>query len=425
MKTKMGYSYDRISKFECPFRFRKLFIEKIDKKDRKIVKPVPGLIGKLAHLMLAKYLAVMYAQNEALRKDHKKERMWSPDALRNAARSAEGLMEWPEGVTDQQRQDAKDGMVQIYNLLLHAFGGWTMPGLVGIEASWIEKQLAFGEDWFLLEDHAWFDSTPGRVMFRAIIDWAWVEDGWLNVVDHKTGKRRNADELQLKIYALTGLYGLPSEDVKGVKVHFNMVRIPEIELVATYTRDEIEPFRDEIEAEMARIEENKKWDPVPNALCGWCEVQHICPQSEKAWTEAIDLDTTFAILNANDAARVLDLLLRVQARLDTLRGDLEKWVQTKGCVVSAGRIMDRRPKLTWSAKPGKETYQVLAALQKLGIEPVDAIANMGLSEEELEMILEGGAFGKEGPLVKYLPAFKDRFGKKEKTVVVDIFEEGR
>lgn len=315
-----GYSYSKLKAFSCPYRYKALYID-----NRKEPKGKHAIAGGMAHDMMARYLATLYARKLDER------RALDLEALGNCAAAAEEDTRWPEEASLQTRKEAAGLFNHLVNSLKMVKGGWSLFGIKDVKEFWIEQNLCFDRSWNVLPNDAWF--WKEGVFFRSIIDWAFVRDNILCIVDHKSGKSVSIDELQLKIYAFCGQLALKiKEKLAGVRVFYNV--LPKAKLVGGHFFDpQAVPFvREIIEEKVSTIEHNKEWGPIPTSTCSFCGFRSECP-----------------LRNAVNFPRA--------------------------------RTAPWEPKSPWA---------VMKALYDIGIQPADALAAIGFTEDRLQKILKAG-----------------------------------
>jgi CRISPR/Cas system-associated exonuclease Cas4 (RecB family) len=138
----------------------------------------------------------------------------------------------------------------------------------------VEDNWGFDRAW---EPCAWDDWT--HCWLRVKLDACYLaDDGWLVVIDHKTGKVNEEHLLQLSLYALVGLIMFP--DAKGVRTrlwyldHGIEVGGPTIDGMVTgpgdYPRSKMESLKAEWEKNVKAMFSDTKFAPRAGAKCRWC-----------------------------------------------------------------------------------------------------------------------------------------------------------
>ena len=106
------------------------------------------------------------------------------------------------------------------------------------------------------------------------------EDGSFEVVDYKTGKRLPSqemvdDNMQLSIYWMALKERWPKKDPKDIKVSLYFLKHGE-KISSERTEEQIVKMREEILKTIAEIEKGD-FEPIPSALCDYCEYRDMCP----------------------------------------------------------------------------------------------------------------------------------------------------
>lgn len=141
--------------------------------------------------------------------------------------------------------------------------------------SYADKMLK--ERFQILGHEKEFDfQIKGNCLVRGAIDRIdELENGDIRIVDYKTGNSKYVTDKQLAVYA-KALIGEPFYRAKrliGVYVFIKEnCRAEEIELDEKKIEESV-LFLEEV---AQRIEVEKKWQPKPSPLCGWCKFKFQC-----------------------------------------------------------------------------------------------------------------------------------------------------
>lgn len=312
-----AYSYSRINTFKCPYRWKRLYIDKA-----KEPKGDAAEIGGAIHGLTAQY------RRECIERSRDHIPGWFDDPVADAV----------SGKSEAVAQGIRDGIEKFIDGPM-----FRLPEAKGYR---VEEKWAFNTLWQLYPD--WFGK---HVFFRAIADFITIEDGLVTIIDDKTGWASGGyDELQLKIYAFCALKAM--EKVEGVALQFNLIGQQRVEDVGYWSANEIPYFGQEIMDKISEIENHKDWS-IANpecGACGYCGFRDECPAMNQEWAvmEA-DKKPVFAIQTREDAQRAVQCYVMVEQRMKDLREKLNEWVTKNGPVKAYGQVAERRKQKNWKA----------------------------------------------------------------------------
>ncbi len=149
-----------------------------------------------------------------------------------------------------------------------------------------------------------------------------VEDGRWEIHDYKTSKRlptqRDVDrDRQLALYqiAVTEMY----PDAREVELVWHYLRHDQ-EVRSQRTAEELEGLRQEVLADIARIEEATEFPAATSALCSWCDFRALCPAwAHEACVEELEPEE----LRGEPDVRLVDRYMDVGARAKELEAEKE------------------------------------------------------------------------------------------------------
>lgn len=126
-----------------------------------------------------------------------------------------------------------------------------------------EKQVALTADW---EETGWFDKDA---WLRVKYDVFYPEDDGdtLVIIDHKTGKVRTEDVMQLNLYAASGIALFP--DTKKIVAKLWYLDQGE-ETVETYTPREAKKWKAYFTKAVKPMLSDRTFKPTPGRHCSWC-----------------------------------------------------------------------------------------------------------------------------------------------------------
>lgn len=178
---------------------------------------------------------------------------------------------------------------------------------------------------------------------------ALAPDGAFEIHDYKTSKSLPSQgdvdgDWQLALYELAVRREWP--DVREVRLKWHYVRHGKT-LTSVRGEADRQRLRAEASALIARIKADRSFEPVPGALCDWCEYRDLCP--------VFAHEVRVAALPASqrckdDGVRLVDALAEVETKrrrlkdelraLDRSKEELDErladWAQSAGVVVVAG-----------------------------------------------------------------------------------------
>lgn len=128
----------------------------------------------------------------------------------------------------------------------------------------VEQQEAVTEEW---DATGYFDQD---VWLRVKKDVRVViQDGVVNIIDWKTGKKRDGYEDQLELYAVSEpafVDGLKRIDVSLCYLDIG----PDVQVDARFSVREAELLKKKWTIEGNKVTRERRWGATPNGLCSWC-----------------------------------------------------------------------------------------------------------------------------------------------------------
>ena len=199
----------------------------------------------------------------------------------------------------------------------------------------LEDGYAFNRAW---EPVPW-ESPDAH--FRARIDLSYFEPGLLIVDDWKTDRKLPPQSeidgsLQLEIYAwiLSQVYPESEE----ILIRLRYLRYGGAERKRKISRAELADTKAKLDAKIARIEAERRWEATPSTLCGWCEYRNLCP----AFKALNDGGVLQEIETPEQAAEALKQRVMRKAELEALDEKLRAWVDEHGAIPFDGQVYGYR-----------------------------------------------------------------------------------
>jgi CRISPR/Cas system-associated exonuclease Cas4 (RecB family) len=129
----------------------------------------------------------------------------------------------------------------------------------------LEGQVAFNADW---DEVDWFDDD---VWVRLVFDGAAIieenDKVIYRIIDFKTGKIRQKNELQLELYALAGFALQGVDIVRGELWYLDQGELVELE----YDYDQLDAIDKAWRARSDRMLNDRSFKPTPStSACQWC-----------------------------------------------------------------------------------------------------------------------------------------------------------
>lgn len=168
------------------------------------------------------------------------------------------------------------------------------------------------------------DFNDSKAVFRGIFDFVWFEEFFntktVHVLDFKTNKMQNADELQLFYYAFLAkhYFGLSDNDV--VNVYFWYVRFDTKDAFSTW-KINVSDIKDDDFVDMyKKLMDSDEYSAVPGTHCNWCSVAVHCPYVKQASPEVVEEK-----IENDEQEALIDMYLPLKRALNLI----EEYIQQK------------------------------------------------------------------------------------------------
>lgn len=131
----------------------------------------------------------------------------------------------------------------------------------------VEQQWGFRADWSFTGRSGWFGDD---VWFRAKADAMVVyEDDTGDIIDHKTGKKYETNEKQVRLFALAGFKRYPQ--LKEITTRLWYLDQPtDNEVILEYTAADAKLIQKDWDKWTQPMFNDRKFPPKPNDKCHWC-----------------------------------------------------------------------------------------------------------------------------------------------------------
>lgn len=355
-------SYSRMKDAQCPFRFAALHIERRHKEPENEAM----LLGSAVHDAVAHYF------RHCLKK----------------------------GVpSDMEYLRNYDGPEEVKECLMNLAD--TPFALAPIGSKWaaVEARMAFKRDLSPIvmfdEKSAWLSKDTA---FRLVVDFAYVLEDTLYVVDWKTG-RGESDDTQTKIYGW--LVAKHCADIiRAENVNASIVNLTtgkyETESWPVEEGRSIEPV---ILEHLETINSWTEFPAIPCGQCKWCTVPD-CPVRDQALTaltsEKPEITIPAEITSLEDAERAVLFLLFAGDVTDRVSDLLRTYVETNGPVAAGGKIAELRPNTPWKCTDFEKLCRVLLAY---GVESKAIWEHASMSESSLKKLAKKAGIKDKMPLL--------------------------
>lgn len=240
---------------KCPFAFKLRYLDKVPRKEGKEAK-----IGTAAHRV--------------------QELILRGEDPRHALEAA--LTEMPQLLEEERAvvEDLLPAYTAFYERMLR------FKDRYPIKAEYFEQEWAVNRAFEAVP----YDSPDA--FFRGIVDYALhVEQGYLVVIDHKSGKRKPVSNYanQLDCYAVLGLATFP--ELTGVHAALHYMKAKELDWHVLRRADEIRKMLKSYTRHLLteRAERLEGYNPKPGPLCKWCDYLQSCPAGNEHLVSAKSL----------------------------------------------------------------------------------------------------------------------------------------
>lgn len=134
--------------------------------------------------------------------------------------------------------------------------------------AYVEQDWGFRNDWSWNGRNDWFGSD---VWFRAKADACVVyDDDTALLVDWKTGKKYEKNELQVQLFSLSALMRFPNVNEVDTRLWYVDAPDGDNEIDATYYRKDVPALQKDWGKRIKPMFADQKFPPKPNAKCRFC-----------------------------------------------------------------------------------------------------------------------------------------------------------
>ncbi|MFA5183558.1 MAG: PD-(D/E)XK nuclease family protein [Syntrophales bacterium] len=191
--------------------------------------------------------------------------------------------------------------------------------------------------------------------------------------------------LQLRIYGWA-LKRAVYCDVEEILLRLHFLRFGANRQVLL-TSDELAGVPAELDAMIARIEADTKFEPTPGSFCGWCGVTAHCPEAAKA---LVPVEIMHPV-NHEDAVEAAKLLLAMQAMAHAIKEHLKTYVGVNGPIVVGDMVYGPFTTASYDLDPKKVTGYLLDR----GVDREAVWGVLNLSKDSLEKGLKKAGFKRQ------------------------------
>jgi putative RecB family exonuclease len=249
------YSYSKINTyFQCPLRFKFLYIDKLEKDFKNSIESFMGTITHDSLEYLYKELKLGKEVNEKQLIDFFKKR-WKSKMNKDVMVIRKN---------SKKRDYFNKGIKFLKDYFIHYYP-FDQDYTVGLETS-------VNLDLF----------NDRKYVLRGYIDRLGIKDTALIIHDYKTANSLPTKE-DIKKNDQLALYAIGLIDkyvgVESVKLIWHFLAFDK-EIEVELKREDLEVVRKRIASKIDKIEEAREFNPKESALCDWCEFASNCPMKE-------------------------------------------------------------------------------------------------------------------------------------------------
>ena len=247
---------------------------------------------------------------------------------------------------------------------------FTLPNM---EAPGVENKLGFDKNW----SPVGFLDPEAR--FRWVLDFHFRQAVLAVVIDWKSNRIITEMDpqnipLQLRIYGW-GLKKAVYPDAQEILLRLHFLRFGENRQVLL-TADVLATVPDELDAMIARIESDTKFEPTPGSFCGWCGVTAHCPEAANA---LVPVEIMHPV-NHEDAVEAAKLLLAMQVMSKAIKEHLKAYVEANGPIVVGDMVYGPYTTNTYDLNP----QEITGYLLDKGLDREAVWGLLSLSKDSLE-----------------------------------------
>lgn len=138
--------------------------------------------------------------------------------------------------------------------------------------AYVEQDWGFRADWSWNGRNDWFGSD---VWFRAKADACVVyDDNTALLVDWKTGRKYDKNELQVQLFAASAMLRFPDITEVDTRLWYVDAKPGDNEIDATYYRKELPSIQKDWQKRIKPMFTDMKFPPKPNAKCRFCHFRN-------------------------------------------------------------------------------------------------------------------------------------------------------
>ena len=329
-----AYSFSRLDLYErCPWAYKLKYLDGVPRQRSEALET-----GSTLHGLIADYLTSLAVYGHPTDWD------------------------WARGATPAV------GPADVAQVWTRFYESFVMPAA---DSPKVEQKIAFDRAWRPTE---YFGP---EAYFRLVVDFTFRQDGLAVVIDWKSNRTlpdEVAKDLQLRIYGW-GVRQALYPDAREVLLRLHFLRYGAEREVLLDAAD-LDGTPQELEARIAQVEADGRFDPAPGSFCGHCGLTAHCP----VMAQALAPREIVAPATRADAEKAARLLLALREMDAVVADALKHWVRENGEVLVGDLVYGPAASLSYDL----DAQAVAGALLDAGLDKEQVWPLLGVTKTGLE-----------------------------------------